>query len=101
LHLQDAIKGADLVITGEGKLDDQTLSGKAIGGVVKLAADLDKPVIAICGQLGLSGSVIQEMGLGAAFSVQRGIRPLREAMVHTMEDLEECSRQIIHVFRMS
>lgn len=57
VHLAVRIKNADLIITGEGKLDAQTLMGKVAGGISQLAKAHDKPVIAICGSVdGLNSS---------------------------------------------
>jgi len=50
LQLEDKIKGADLVITGEGKLDKQTLSGKAPLGIVSLAHRYGVPAVIIAGE---------------------------------------------------
>ena len=49
IDLADRIEGADLVITGEGLLDDQSFDGKAVGGVVALAAELGVPVLVLAG----------------------------------------------------
>jgi glycerate kinase len=49
LDLHDAIAAADLVITGEGYLDEQSFEGKVVGGVQSMAIDADKPVGAIVG----------------------------------------------------
>lgn len=51
INLSQHIANADLVITGEGRLDAQTAMGKVAGGVSQLARDHDKPVIAICGSV--------------------------------------------------
>lgn len=51
VNLAEQIKNADLIITGEGKLDAQTLMGKVAGGISQLAKAHDKPVIAICGSV--------------------------------------------------
>ncbi|MCL4159754.1 UNVERIFIED_CONTAM: hypothetical protein GTU68_029666 [Idotea baltica] len=55
LDLENAVKTADFVITGEGKLDDQSLLGKGPGGVAHMARRFNKPVIAFCGIADLSG----------------------------------------------
>lgn len=52
--LADALLDADLVVTGEGRLDDQSFEGKVIGGVAALAAEVGVPVLAIAGQVELS-----------------------------------------------
>jgi glycerate kinase len=51
LHLGERIDRADLVITGEGFLDDQSFDGKVIGGVVSLARSAGKPVLAVVGEV--------------------------------------------------
>lgn len=60
---------ADLVITGEGRLDRQTLSGKVIAGICARAARHSVPVIALCGEQSLSGEELEKLGLQAAFSI--------------------------------
>jgi glycerate kinase len=47
--LADRIEGADLVVTGEGTIDEQSFNGKAVGGVVELARELDVPVLVVAG----------------------------------------------------
>ncbi len=49
--LYEQIKSADMVITGEGYMDSESFDGKVIGGVVEIATGLDKPVVAICGDI--------------------------------------------------
>jgi len=63
LHVEAEIKQADLIITGEGKMDTQTLSGKVVMGIAQLAAIYKKPVIAITGNNELSDQHIQVLGL--------------------------------------
>jgi len=52
--LHDAMTHADLVVTGEGKLDDQSFNGKVIGGVADMAAELGRPVLAVAGVVDLT-----------------------------------------------
>jgi glycerate kinase len=63
------IKKADLVLTGEGKLDLQTLQGKVVQGVVALGTRHGKPVVALCGTVDLGIEAIRQSGLAAAFSI--------------------------------
>ena len=51
IELAERIEAADLVITGEGLIDEQSLQGKTVGGVAALAAELGKPVVVIAGDL--------------------------------------------------
>jgi glycerate kinase len=55
ISFKELLVGADLVITGEGKFDSQSLSGKAPMGVLKAAQSLDIPVMMVCGQADISG----------------------------------------------
>jgi glycerate kinase len=48
--LEEALEGADLVVTGEGFLDEESFDGKVVGGVAELAAELDVPVVAVVGR---------------------------------------------------
>jgi glycerate kinase len=51
LELYDRIEGADLVVTAEGFLDEQSFEGKVVGGVAALAAEADVPVVAVVGEV--------------------------------------------------
>jgi len=55
ISFKELLVGADLVITGEGKFDSQSLSGKAPMGVLKAAQSLGIPVMMVCGQTEISG----------------------------------------------
>ena len=81
------IKGADWVITGEGKLDDQTLSGKTISGVIKSAKNQNIPVAALCGSVNISVETQKELGLDYAISIVKGISDLEEAMASSYTNL--------------
>lgn len=49
-NLEKEIQNSDIVVTGEGKVDNQTLHGKTVNGVVKLAQKYNKPVVIFCGK---------------------------------------------------
>ena len=51
LDLEERLEGCDLVVTGEGFVDDQSFDGKVVGGVVELAAALDVPVLVVAGEV--------------------------------------------------
>ena len=83
LGFNSILKEADLVITGEGKLDGQTKQGKVISGIVSRAHASGVPVIAIAGILDMSDEETKESGLAAAFSI--GPRPITESdLKHAM-----------------
>jgi len=64
------LAGADLIITGEGKLDDQSLSGKALTGILQQAGDV--PVVSICGICSLEENLLHKLGL-AVFETSEGV----------------------------
>jgi len=78
--LENAIREADLVVTGEGRLDSQTVMGKAPIGVARLAKKHGKPVIAFSGCVTRDAVVCNEHGIDAFFPVVRGAVSLEEAM---------------------
>jgi len=77
-HLHDA----DMVITGEGRLDAQTLSGKTIAGIARLGAGSGVPVVALCGSLALTPEELSRLGVAAALSIVPGPSTLDEAIAH-------------------
>lgn len=83
VHFDDALDGSDLVITGEGRLDDQTAGGKTIAGVLRRASDRGIPVIALCGSV--SGTL---SGLAAAYGLVQGDITPDYALEHAGELLE-------------
>lgn len=63
IDMETMMAKADIIITGEGHLDSQTMGGKVIQGIVQKAQKLDKSVHAFCGKCDLSKDQIQRMGL--------------------------------------
>ena len=78
--LEDYIKEADIVVTGEGRLDAQTVMGKAPIGVAQIAKKYGKKVIAFAGCVTEDASVCNEYGIDAFFPIVRNISTLDEAM---------------------
>ncbi|WP_413105392.1 glycerate kinase [Streptomyces sp. Inha503] len=69
LGFGEALAGADLVITGEGSLDHQTLHGKAPAGVASRARARGLPVIAVCGRLSLDTAALKAIGIHRAYAL--------------------------------
>jgi glycerate kinase len=80
--LAERVRGADLVLTGEGRLDQQSVHGKTPVGVAAVAAAQGVPVIAIAGSLGEGYEACHAAGIAAAFSICRGPMTLTEAMAN-------------------
>ena len=96
-QFDEQLTEVDLIITGEGKIDDQTLQGKLISGICARATSYDIPVIAICGALLADPKLIRQMGLKAAFSIQTRPRSLSEALASTKEELTQLSFHLAHL----
>lgn len=79
-NLEDYVKDADIVVTGEGRLDGQTVMGKAPIGVAKMAKKYDKTVIAFSGCVTDDAVLCNEHGIDAFFPILRTVTTLNEAM---------------------
>jgi glycerate kinase len=93
-RLADRIRDADLVITGEGRLDGQSMSGKTAVGVARLARRLGVRVIAIVGSLGDGHERTGEV-LDACHAIQADGMEQAEAMARVTELLEETARRVM------
>lgn len=100
LKLADAVQGADLVITGEGRIDSQTIHGKTPVGVARVAKRYDIPVIAIAGGMTPDYSVVHQHGLDAVFSVLNRIQTLPEALEGARENVRVTARNVAAVWKM-
>ena len=99
-RLHEHLQGADLVLTGEGSLDSQTLSGKVIAGVTRSARTHGGvPVVALCGASTLTAEQQDAIGLLSAFSIVPGPCSLEEAITNAARWTEERTFQIIRLFR--
>ena len=79
-RLESYIRDADIVITGEGRLDGQTVMGKAPIGVAKIAKKYGKQVVAFAGCVTEDAIACNEHGIDAFFPILRGVVTLEEAM---------------------
>lgn len=80
IRLEEVIKSADLVVTGEGRLDSQTVMGKAPIGVAGLAKKYGKKVIAFSGCVTNDAEVCNDHGIDAFFPILRGVTTLEDAL---------------------
>lgn len=78
--LEEYIKNADMVVTGEGRLDYQTAMGKAPIGVAELSKKHNKKVIAFAGSVTDDATICNEKGIDAYFSIMQGVSTLDEAL---------------------
>lgn len=81
------LKGADLVLSGEGKIDSQSLRGKVVIGVARRAKEEGIPLIAIVGDIGDNIESIYDEGVSAIFSINRTAVSFNEAKLRCKKDL--------------
>ncbi len=96
------LKDADLVLTGEGRLDSQTLGGKVIAGLARRAKKKNVPVIALVGSLGsdITGAALAEAGITAAFPLAPGPCTLEESMGNTASYLADTAERVARLVQL-
>ncbi|AKK00872.1 MULTISPECIES: glycerate kinase [Pseudomonas fluorescens group] len=99
--LAAAVQGADLVITGEGRFDAQTLRGKTPFGVARIARQHGVPVLVIAGTLGEGYPALYEHGVDAAFALASGPMTLQEACADAARLLGERARDIARLWQVA
>ncbi|EOD2802929.1 glycerate kinase [Klebsiella aerogenes] len=100
LGLAELVADADLVITGEGRIDSQTIHGKVPVGVAKVAKRFNVPVIGIAGSLTADVGVVHQHGLDAVFSVLYSVCTLDEALANAAANVRMTARNVAAVLDM-
>lgn len=100
--LTDAIATADLVITGEGRLDAQTAMGKAPVGIARLAKAYGKPVIAFAGGVTRGARACRDEGIDACFPIVRGVCSLEDALAAetAYNNMADAAEEVFRVMRI-
>ncbi|MBQ6829962.1 MAG: glycerate kinase [Clostridia bacterium] len=103
IRIEEAIKSADLVITGEGRLDAQTVMGKAPFGIASLAQKYKKPVVAFSGCVTPEATVCNTAGIDAFFPVLRTVTTLAEALdpVNARANMVATAEQVFRLYAMA
>ncbi|WOZ76650.1 glycerate kinase [Kosakonia sacchari] len=99
LALDEYVIGADLVITGEGRIDSQTVHGKVPVGVAKVAKRHNIPVIGIAGSLTADVGVVHHHGIDAVFSVIYKVCSLEDALENAGENVRMTARNVAAVLK--
>lgn len=99
--LEDYVKDADFVITGEGRLDAQTVMGKAPIGVARIAKNYGKKVLAFSGCVTEDAVLCNEHGIDAFFPILRGVVTLDEALdsEHARENMIAAVEQVFRLIQ--
>ena len=98
-RLRDRLVGADLCITGEGRFDSQSLSGKTAIGVARLCKELHVPCVVLAGSAQVPEHAALEEGAMAWFSITNGPMPLADAMTNAAELITCTAGNVMRVFR--
>ncbi|TLS35060.1 glycerate kinase [Pseudalkalibacillus caeni] len=101
IGLEEHLRDASLVVTGEGKVDGQTAFGKAPAGVAALAKKYHLPVIAVAGQVNGNNDVLRKNGFDAVFSIIPGVIPLEEALENASSYTYHTARNIAEVLKIN
>jgi glycerate kinase len=100
LNLAGLLRGAALVLTGEGSFDSQSLGGKVVQAVAAQAALASGcPVVVIAGRVALTAEQTRAAGVTAAFSIAAGPATLPELTQHAAERVRETAAQVCALFR--
>ncbi len=97
LQFESHLKKADWIFTGEGQIDAQTLNGKVLTGVAKLAKKHQKPVVAIAGVVDSEIRDIYDLGISAVFSIINKPLSLDESLKLTGTSIENCMSNLMKV----
>lgn len=97
-RFEEQLRGVDLIFTGEGKMDDQTLQGKLIAGIAQAAQQNGIPVFALCGTLLLSPEEVQRIGLIYATSILNRPMTLNEAIAYAHQGVSDSAHQLTKLF---
>lgn len=98
-NFEEKLRGAALVLTGEGALDAQTLHGKVVAGVCRAANAQQIPVIAFGGKVDLSGAQMDELGLKSAFSILDGPRDLDFCVQNAAQLLANATERVLRLWK--
>lgn len=98
IDFESKVKEADLIITGEGSTDGQTVYGKAVCGIARMAKKYDKPVICLSGAVNTDSRLLYECGVTAIFDAALKPMTLVEAMSSASENLTFISESILRLY---
>jgi glycerate kinase len=98
VRFRERLEGASLCITGEGRLDETSLAGKAPAAVAAVCREAGVPCVALCGEVVLGPAAIRRAGFAAALPIGRARRPLQEALAATEADLAAAGAAVAGVW---
>lgn len=99
VKLREQLQGVDLLFTGEGQCDGQTVRGKTPFGVAKIANQAGVPVVFIVGRIGAGSEILYEYGIKSIFSMVDGPMTVEEAMGQAYDLLTKSAERIMRITR--
>ena len=101
-HLADYVRDADYVVTGEGRLDAQTVMGKAPSGVADIAKSFGKPVLAFAGCVTQDATACNSHGIDAFFPILRTVVSRQDAMdsANASRNMADTVEQVFRVIKL-
>lgn len=97
LGAHDILEGADLVLTGEGRLDSQSLDGKVVSGVLQAAGE-NAEVIVVAGSVDLTDEQLEDSGILAAYSIAPGPATLAELSAQTLSLVQRTAFSVARTY---
>jgi glycerate kinase len=88
VRFDEIVAGADMILTGEGRIDGQSLRGKVVIGVARRARPFGVPVVAIVGDIDKSAKGAYAEGVSGIFSINLLAEDFPKAKLHAREDME-------------
>ncbi len=98
VKLEDALRNADLVITAEGQIDEQTAYGKSVGAVAKLAKRYNLPVLALAGSLGDNYQQVYKLGVDGIAVLPSAPMTLHYAMEHAASLATDATERMLRIY---
>lgn len=89
MRLDEQLADADVIVTGEGRIDAQSLQGKVPLGILRHAQQANVPVLAVCGQLGMAKTTLLEAGFCDVLVLQQPSMSEQESILHAPQRLQE------------
>ena len=100
VRLEDHLRSADLVITAEGQIDEQTAYGKSVGAVASMAKRYRLPVLALAGSLGTHYQAVYNLGIDAVIALPSRPLTLEYAMEHAAELVSDATERALRLLRV-
>ena len=101
VHFEEALQGTDMVFSGEGKIDTQSIRGKVVMGVAQRTKAAGVPLIAVVGDIGDNIEEAYDKGISAIFSINRVAVPYKEAKLRAQDDVRLTMENIMRFRRIN